>query len=177
MPRRNEVEEAEHTRSLRNEFYDHGRVPKADKHINPAMKRTAYEYDEWRRTQTSHHRDEGAFLNNLEGEEKVTGNWSYPPGHPRRTALEAGKDPDYVALKAAGSFDAEPPVSPQEPMVQREVPLARSAPPRPPQAAAAVRPNRYPGTCPNCGSQVGPGEGKLERTATGWSTSHHPRCP
>ena len=179
-PRRTEVEQAEHDRSRRNEFYDRGVIAKGDKRINPAMKRTAYEFDQWRHTQPSHHIDEGAFLNNLEREERLTGKWSYPEGHPRRVAYESGSTPEYEETKHIPGMYGESPEAPsraQEPSAPRVTPMRPSAAPPAPKMIAPVRTNRYAASCTSCGQSVGVGEGKLERTSSGWSTTHYPKCP
>jgi hypothetical protein len=118
--------------------------------------------------------DEGAFLGNLEQEERSSGQWSYPAGHPRRVALEAGKDPDSEALRASGALDRHPeaPSRSLKPLKsekggQMSFRLGGSS-----RVTSATRTNRWETPCDTCGEPVYPGEGKVERTSTGWSTSH-----
>lgn len=178
MPRRTEEEELATRRSRRNEFYDKGVYPKGDKPVNPERMKTAYDYDTWRHTVPSHHRDEGAFLNNLESEERASGKSSYPAGHPRRVALEAGKNPDMEDLRSKGSFGASAASQrPLEGFAAQETLLGSTAAPRAPRVAPALRTNHFPTRCASCGYEVKPGDGSVTKTSGAYQTRHYPQCP
>jgi hypothetical protein len=169
-PPKTPEEEARQERARRNNFFDVGAWPKGDRPINPKMKRTAYEYFEWTRSREAnpHHIQEGAYLGMLEREEAAMGYSSYPQGHPRRYAALHGISPGAAppGHREPSRGFSESFSGPMEELVQRAA-----------GDQAPVRVNRMTETCARCHKLVQPGEGRMEREASGWVTYHHPECP
>jgi hypothetical protein len=165
---RDPAEDAEMHRRIRNEIFDTGGYPYGDRRVNPQRKRTAYDYHEWARKQKSHSINEGSYLDMLESEERHIGQTSYPAGHPRRERAVSGLPSGPEVSPDAG------PTRPAEgaPSSNMDRLLRSGANDRVP-----VRPNRFTAQCANCGGEVAPGEGRMERQPTQWITVHHPSCP
>jgi hypothetical protein len=127
------------------------------------MKRTAYEFSQWARRQKVHHVQEGGYLGMLEREERLTGQSSYPEGHPRRENALSGAQPPLPPAARRGASEAPSGgLSPQEEIVRKA-----SGP------AAPIRANRFAVPCARGDGVVQPGEGRMERTATEWVTVHN----
>jgi hypothetical protein len=167
-PPKTPAEEAERERTRRNRFYDVGAHPKGDYQLNPKRLRTAYEYQQWSTSQKTHHINEGAYLDMLEREEREMGTTSYPQGHPRRHAALHGIPSGSYPFAPRGPSEpvSEPARTPRQELINAAA-----------GDRAPIRANRFAATCATCGRNVPPGEGRIERQATGYVTVHHPVCP
>lgn len=146
-------------RRIRESLMARGGQPYGDKAVNPRAKTTAYDYYRWMKRASSTSVHAGAYLGNLEREEHLLGENSYPEGHPRHQHLAQGQF--YPAGTPRPMRLPEPPSRSSE--LQQS---ARRA------FEESVRPNVVKATCANCGKSVEPGEGQITRRTNGYAVIH-----
>ena len=138
-----------------------GGRPFGDREINPKGKQTAHDYLNWMQRAPSVSVNSGAYLGNLEREEHVLGQISYPPDHPRYQHVAAGR---YYPV------GSQPPIERhhEAPSPTNEL---RSAAIQ--ALGARARTNTREAACANCGKAVAPGEGRMMRRPEGYVVVHN----
>ena len=149
-------------RRIRQTLLEHGTQPYGDREINPQRKQTAFDYYRWMRRASSTSIHAGAYLGNLEREEHLLEQNSYPPEHPRHSQVEAG---NYYP----GRYQA-PPAQPSPPTIPTRNEELRSAVEK--TFEQSSRPNTISATCTNCGKTVEPGQGVIVRRPSGYGVIH-----
>lgn len=159
------IKSAKRSKEAREAIYASGKAwPKGERPINPQRAQTAVDYYDYMKHASTLHIQAGAHLAMLEDEEHLLGNISYPQGHPRRSAVEAG---EYYPQGEPGIFND-----------RRDSPEPeRTATTRPAPEPTVRRSNKFSATCDNCGGVVKVGKGSIERGPGGYTTTHYPRCP